>query len=63
MKYLITMFAHKDGIVYDPFTGSGTILVAAAKLGYKFIGSEIDSEYYKIANKRINAVTKQEVLF
>ena len=63
MKYLITLVTHKDGIIYDPFAGSGSTLVAAAKLGYKFIGSEIDSEYCTIANKRIDTVLKQRVLF
>ena len=52
-----------DSVICDPFAGSGSTLVAAAKLGYKFIGSEIDAEYCTIANKRIDALTKQEVLF
>jgi len=34
--------------------GSGTTGVASANTGRKFIGIELDSEYFKIAEKRIN---------
>ena len=40
-------------IVLDPFLGSGTTAVAAEKLDRKWIGIEINSEYCKIAEKRI----------
>ncbi len=42
-----------NGIIYDPFLGSGTTVVAAQKLNKKYIGSEINEEYYKIACDRI----------
>jgi len=48
----------KEGIVLDPFMGSGTTAVACKQLGRKFIGFEINPEYCKIANKRL----AQEVL-
>jgi len=35
--------------------GSGTTGVAAKNLNRKFIGIELDEEYYNIANERINA--------
>jgi len=44
------------GIVLDPFMGSGTTAVVAKKLGRNFIGIEINSEYIKIAEKRIKSV-------
>jgi site-specific DNA-methyltransferase (adenine-specific) len=50
---LIQCFCPKDGIVLDPFMGSGTTAIAALKLGRKFIGFEISKEYCEIANKRI----------
>lgn len=40
----------------DPFIGSGTTAVAAKLLGRHYIGFEIDPEYYKIANKRVQEV-------
>ena len=54
MKYLIKMITPKDGIVYDPFTGSGTTLVACKELGYSFVGCEMEQKYVDITNERIN---------
>ncbi len=41
--------------VFDPFLGSGTTGLAAKQLNRNFIGTERDSEYFKIAENRINA--------
>ena len=57
MKYLIKLITPKDGIVYDPFAGSGTTLIAAKELGFNSIGVELSKEYSKIIQDRINAVT------
>lgn len=54
MKYLITLITPKNGIVIDPFMGSGSTGVAAKELGFNFIGIEKDKEYFNIAEKRIN---------
>jgi DNA modification methylase len=51
------------GTVVDPCMGSGTTGVAAAKLGRKFIGIEIDPNYFEIACKRIEEAYKQPDLF
>ena len=54
MHYLVNMFSTPDGgIVYDPFTGSGTTLIACKILGREYIGSEMEPEYYEIAKKRL----------
>ncbi len=44
----------KDGIVLDPFFGSGTVGVAAEQLGLKWCGIELNEEYIKIARKRLD---------
>jgi len=49
----IKCFTPKNGIVLDPFVGSGTTVVAAKNLGYKYIGIDIAPEYCDIAEKRI----------
>ena len=54
MAYLITLGCPQDGVVLDPFLGSGTTCVAAKKLGRKYIGIELNEEYYKIAVERVN---------
>lgn len=43
-----------DGIVLDPFSGSGTTAIVASKLGRKFIGIEISKDYVPMSEKRIN---------
>lgn len=44
-----------DGIVFDMFAGSGTTLVAAKKLGRRFIGCDLNSGYVKLAGKRLKS--------
>lgn len=43
----------KNGIVYDPFMGSGTTALVARALGRQYIGSEINLEYVAMANERL----------
>ncbi|MGQ9706972.1 MAG: DNA-methyltransferase [bacterium] len=50
---LIQCFCPEDGIVLDPFIGSGTTAVAAVKLNRNFIGFDISKEYCDIAEKRL----------
>lgn len=54
MSYLIKLITPTGGIVLDPFMGSGSTGVACQKEGFDFIGMELDEEYFKIAEARIN---------
>jgi len=45
--------------ILDPFMGSGTTLVACAKLGRKGIGIELDPDYFEIACKRVAEAYRQ----
>jgi DNA modification methylase len=49
--------------ILDPFMGSGTTLVACAKLGRKGIGIELDPDYFEIACKRVQEAYDQPDLF
>lgn len=45
-----------DGIILDPFIGSGTTALAAKKLKRNFIGIELNPEYVKIAKNRFKLI-------
>ena len=49
-----------DYVIIDPFMGSGTTGVACRYLNRKFIGIELDKEYYEIAYKRISEVYNED---
>jgi DNA modification methylase len=51
---LIRMFSFVGDTVLDPFLGTGTTTVAAAKWGRNSVGVEVDPQYFKLAQKRIN---------
>jgi len=43
----------RGGVVLDPFIGAGTTALVAKKLGRNFVGLELNPDYIKIANKRL----------
>lgn len=53
MKYLCRLVTPPEGVVLDPFMGSGTTGIAAKVEGFDFIGIEMDAEYLAIAEARI----------
>jgi len=54
MESLIKAFSKEDQVILDPFMGSGTTGISCRNLNRNFIGIELDPEYFKIAEKRIN---------
>jgi site-specific DNA-methyltransferase (adenine-specific) len=63
MKYLVMTYSEQiypeSDIIFDPFAGSGTTLVAAKQLGRKFLGCERSERYVKICEERL----RQDYLF
>jgi len=55
MKYLCRLITPKGGVVLDPFMGSGSTGKGALLEGFKFIGIEMDRDYFDIACVRIEA--------
>lgn len=55
-------FIPENFTIFDPFMGSGSTGVAAIELGRKFIGCEINPEYYAIAEKRVKQAAQQPAL-
>tara|TARA_R110001599_G_scaffold12013_3_gene56399 strand:+ start:5117 stop:6193 length:1077 start_codon:yes stop_codon:yes gene_type:complete len=55
MRYLCRLITPPNGTVLDPFMGSGTTGIGAMLEGFDFIGIEMEEEYIKIAEARIEA--------
>ncbi len=45
-----------EGIILDPFAGSGSTLLAARELGRRYFGIEIDAQHYRTATTRLEAI-------
>jgi DNA modification methylase len=50
---LVRMFSFVGDTVLDPFLGTGTTAIAAAKTGRNSVGFEVDEHYFDMAHKRI----------
>ena len=53
MSYFCRLVTPPNGIVLDPFMGSGSTGLAAQKEGFRFIGIEKEKEYFEITKKRL----------
>ncbi|EJA8518150.1 site-specific DNA-methyltransferase, partial [Campylobacter upsaliensis] len=53
-KRLIEFYSFESDVILDPFMGSGTSALAALQLKRNFVGYEINKDYVKLANHRIN---------
>jgi DNA modification methylase len=58
MAWLIRLITPPDGVVLDPFTGSGSTGVAALKNGFRFVGIEREEEYQRIAAARLEGASR-----
>lgn len=52
-EQLIRLLTYENDLVLDPFVGSGSSLVAAARLGRRYIGYDLDPDYVEIARERV----------
>ena len=53
LERIIKVSSNAGDVVFDPFTGSGTTLAVAARLGRKWIGTELSEEYAAKATERV----------
>ena len=63
IQWLLYRMSKQGQVILDPFMGSGTTLVACAKMKRKGIGIELDEGYFDIACKRVEDAYKQDDLF
>ena len=62
LEYLIKTYTNEEDLVLDFTMGSGSTGVACVNTNRNFIGIELDENYYKIAQERINETKKQTKL-
>lgn len=62
IAYLIKAISIENQIILDPFLGSGTTAISCINTGRRFIGIELDKEYYRMACERIRE-REDEYLF
>jgi tRNA G10 N-methylase Trm11 len=61
-RMMVNFAGLKDGTIWDPFCGSGTILMEAAVLGYNFLGSDIDENALYYSEENIKWLNKNGYL-
>ncbi len=63
MEHIVRASSREDFVVFDGFAGRGTTLVAAAKLGRRAIGVELEPKYFDIACRRVDEAFDNAALF
>ena len=58
LRPIIEAFSKPGDLVLDPFSGSGSSLVAAALLGRNYLGIELEQRYCDLARRRLAGVTR-----
>jgi len=58
MRHLVRLVTPADGLVFDPFLGSGTTAIAAELEGFRWLGIEQDESYVAIAEARLNGTQR-----
>ncbi|WP_288550267.1 site-specific DNA-methyltransferase [uncultured Brachyspira sp.] len=60
MERIIKLISDEENVILDPFMGGGSTGIACIKTNRKFIGIELDDEYFNTAVKRIEKAYKEE---
>lgn len=61
VKWLIEKFACSQGIIYDPFSGSGTVLLEGWRRGYHVIGSDLNEYAIILAKGKMNPYSDEQI--
>lgn len=62
-KWILTKFAKPGDKILDTHVGSASSLIACQQLGFRYVGFEIDEDYYNLALKRLEQETAQISIF
>lgn len=63
MRWFVKTYSNAGELVFDGYSGSGSVAIACEVEGRNFIGSELNEEYYIKSLKRIKDETAQTKLF
>ena len=61
LERLILMTTDEGDIVFDPFVGTGTTVVAAKRLGRRYIGIDIDAKYIEITEQNLAKAVETKI--
>ena len=59
MEWLLKIHSNENDLILDPFMGSGTTGVACINTNRKFIGIELDENYFDIAKERLSVINRK----
>ena len=59
MEWLLKIHGNENDLILDPFMGSGTTGVACINTNRKFIGIELDENYFDIAKERLSVINRK----
>lgn len=62
-EWILNKFANPEDIILDTHAGSASSLIACYNTNHKYIGFEIDPEYYKLAKERLDEAEAQMNIF
>ena len=63
IRYLVRTYSNENDLVFDGYSGSGTTAAACIKEKRRFIGAEMNKEYFDLSIKRLDDLKKQPELF
>lgn len=52
-RWILNKYAKEGDLIFDPFAGSGSFLLAAKQLGFQWVGCELDHEYCEVIRRRM----------
>ena len=58
-EWILRRYANEGDTILDTHVGSASSLVACRNTGHKYVGFEIDPDYYRMAKKRLDAAEAQ----
>ena len=62
-EWILRNYAHEGDKILDTHVGSASSLIACRETGHKYVGFEIDPDYYAMAKKRLDAAEAQGNIF